>query len=109
MSRSSIITDADDRAEWLENPSVGDILASEFMKPLALDAAKLGEAIGIPTEIVKAVVSGEQRVDGEIDLRLGKYFRMSEGFFLRLQAAYELEEAKRALNGALEAIVPRAA
>ena len=41
--------------------------------------------------------------------RLGRYFRMSEGFFLRLQDSYELLEAKRALNGDLDRIVPRAA
>jgi plasmid maintenance system antidote protein VapI len=48
-------------------------------------------------------------VDGELDLRLGRYFGMSEGFFLRLQDQYELLEAKRALNGELERITPRAA
>ena len=40
---------------------------------------------------------------------LDRYFRMSEGFFLRLQDSYELLEAKRALNGDLDRIVPRAA
>ena len=40
---------------------------------------------------------------------LGRYFRMSEGFFLRLQDSYELLEAKRALKGDLDRIVPRAA
>ena len=47
--------------------------------------------------------------DAEIDLRLARYFRMSEGFFLGLQPDYELIEAKRALNGDLDLIVPRAA
>lgn len=43
------------------------------------------------------------------DLRLARYFRMSEGFFPGLQDDYELLEARRALNGDLERIVPRAA
>lgn len=40
--------------------------------------------------------------DAELDLRLARYFRMSEGFFLGLQADYELLEAKRALDGDLD-------
>jgi plasmid maintenance system antidote protein VapI len=48
-------------------------------------------------------------MDADLDLRLARYFGMSEGFFLGLQDDYELLEAKRALNGELDRIVPRAA
>ncbi len=48
-------------------------------------------------------------MDAELDLRLTRYFGMSEGFFLRLQNRHDILEAKRALNGALDRIVPRAA
>jgi plasmid maintenance system antidote protein VapI len=58
---------------------------------------------------LEAVIDGTVRIDGELDLRLARYFRMSEGFFLGLQDDYELLEAKRTLNGALDRIVPRAA
>lgn len=105
MSRSRTITNPD----WLHNAHAGEILASEFMEPLGLDAAQLAEAIGARAEQVKAVVAGTKPVDAELDLRLARYFRMSEGFFLGLQADYELLEAKRTLNGDLDRIVPRAA
>ena len=58
---------------------------------------------------MQAVIDGDRPMDGELDLRLARYFGMSEGFFLGLQIDYELLEAKRALNGALDRIVPRAA
>jgi plasmid maintenance system antidote protein VapI len=48
-------------------------------------------------------------VDADIDLRLGRYFGMSEGFFLRLQNSYDLEEVRRARGRELDRIVPRAA
>ena len=48
-------------------------------------------------------------MDAELGLRLSRYFRMSEGFFLGLQDDYEILEAKRSLNGDLDRIVPRAA
>ena len=84
-------------------------MASEFMEPLGLDAVQLARAIGARPEQVEAMVAGTKPVDAELDLRLARYFRMSEGFFLGLQADYELLEAKRALNGDLDRIVPRAA
>jgi antitoxin HigA-1 len=105
MSRSPTIT----RADWLHNAHAGEILASEFLEPLGLDAAALARAIGASPNAVEAVITGERPMDAELDLRLSRYFRMSEGFFLGLQSDYELLEAKRALNGELDRIVPRAA
>ena len=52
---------------------------------------------------------GPCRMDAELDLRLARYFRMSEGFFLGLQDDYELLKAKRSLKGELDKILPRAA
>ncbi len=105
VSRSRTITNPD----WLHNPHAGEMLASEFMEPLGLDAATLATAIDASTEHIEAVIAGGRPMDAELDLRLARYFRMSEGFFLRLQTSYELLEAKRALNGELDRIVPRAA
>lgn len=105
MSKSSTTTDPD----WLHNPHAGELLVSEFMEPLGLDCAALAEAIAVDAARLQAMIDGSSRVDGELDLRLARYFRMSEGFFLRLQDQYELREAKRALNGDLDRIVPRAA
>jgi addiction module HigA family antidote len=93
----------------VHNPHAGEILASEFMEPLGLDARALAGAIDAEPEHVEAVVVGAAPMDAVLDLRLARYFGMSEGFFLRLQADYELLEAKRALNGSLDRIVPRAA
>jgi len=104
-SKSQITTDPD----WLHNSHAGELLVSEFLEPLGLDTAELAEALAIPAARLQSMIDGTSRVDGELDLRLSKYFRMSEGFFLRLQDQYELREAKRALNGELDRIVPRAA
>jgi antitoxin HigA-1 len=55
------------------------------------------------------VIVGEYPMEADLDLRLARYFRMSEGFFLGLQLHHDLLEAKRALNGDLERIIPLAA
>ena len=98
-----------DESEWLHNPHAGELLVSEFMEPLGLDCVALAEAIAVDPARLQSVIDGSSPVDGELDLRLGRYFGMSEGFFLGLQDDYELREAKRKLNGDLERIVPRAA
>lgn len=105
MSKSSTTT----KPDWLHNAHAGEMLVSEFMEPLDLSVSELARLIDIDSRRVQAVIDGELRMDAELDLRLARYFRMSDGFFLRLQDQFELLEAKRALNGDLERIVPRAA
>lgn len=106
MSKSSTTTTDPD---WLHNPHAGEMLALEFMEPLGMTPETLAASLGIAPARLHKVISGEARMDADLDLRLARYFRMSEGFFLALQDDYELLEAKRALNGALDRIVPRAA
>lgn len=105
MSKSPTITNPD----WLHNSHAGELLWSEFMEPLGMTAKTLAAAIGLEAGRVQAVIDGDEVMDGDLDLRLARYFRMSEGFFLGLQLDYELLEARRAINGALDRIVPRAA
>lgn len=105
VSKSSTTTNPD----WLHNPHAGELLVSEFMEPLGLDIPTLAKAIAVDPARLLAVVEGSAAIDGELDLRLARYFGMSEGFFLSLQVDYELLEAKRALDGDLDRIVPRAA
>ena len=106
MSKSSTITD---ETEWLHNPHAGDMLWWEFMEPLDLSVSALADAVAVEPARIQSLLDGNLRIDGELDLRLTRYFRMSEGFFLRLQDSYELREAKRHLNDELDRIVPRAA
>ena len=106
MSKSSTTTTNPD---WLHNAHAGELLVQEFMEPLGLTPAALAAALGIAPTRLDGVIAGQLRMDADLDLRLGRYFRMSEGFFLRLQDQYELLGAKRALNGELDRIVPRAA
>ena len=112
MSRLSTTIDrweVGDLSEWLHNAHAGEVLALDFLEPLGMSAADLARCIHVPENVIAQIVDGSRRLDGPIDLRLARYFRMSPGFFLGLQVDYELLEAKRALNGALDSIVPRAA
>ena len=52
---------------------------------------------------------GKRAVTADTDLRLARYFGMSEGFFMGLQTDYELMERKRQIGAQLKAIRPKAA
>jgi addiction module HigA family antidote len=104
MSKLSTITD-----DLLPNPHAGEILHEEFLKPMGLSQSGLARALGVPPRRINEIVLGKRAVTADTDLRLARYFGMSEGFFLGLQIDYDIMQAKRAMGAKLAAIVPRAA
>lgn len=106
MSKSSI-TMAE--ADLLPNPHPGEILAEDFLRPMALSQNGLARAIDVPPRRINEIVLGKRSVTADTDLRLARYFGLSEGFFLGLQADYDLMQRRRELGSALERIEPRAA
>lgn len=103
-SKSSITT-----ADTLPNPHPGEILAEEFMTPMGLSQNRLARAIHVPPRRINEIVNGQRAVTADTDLRLARYFGVSEGFFLALQTEYDLLERKRQLGGVLDTIQPHAA
>ena len=95
--------------ELLPNPHPGEILVEDFLKPMALSQTALAKAIGVPPRRINEIVLGKRAITADTDLRLARYFNMSEGFFIGLQTDYELMERKRAIGEKLKAIRPRAA
>ena len=93
-------------SKLLHNPHAGDILKAEFLDELLLSQNALAKAIGVPPNRINAIVNGTRRVTADTDLRLCKYFGLSEGFWLRLQNTYETREAKRAIEPQIAKIKP---
>jgi addiction module HigA family antidote len=105
LKSSTTTTDAD----WLANPHPGEILLEEFLKPMELSQNGLARAINVPPRRINEIVLGKRNVTADTDLRLARYFAMSEGFFLGLQADYDLMERRREILPELSKIAPRAA
>ena len=103
MSRSSTTT------ERLPNPTPGDILLAEFLEPMALSQNALARAIGVPPRRINEIVLGKRGITADTDLRLARYFGLSEGFWLGLQADHDLMERRRSIGGELDRIEPRRA
>ena len=104
MSRSSTTM-----TDLLENPTPGEILAEEFLKPMGLSQSALARALRVPPRRINEIVLGKRAITADTDLRLARYFGLSEGFFLGLQADYDLMERRRQIGPELAAIDPRAA
>jgi addiction module HigA family antidote len=95
--------------EFLPNPTPGEILLEEFLKPAGLSQNALARAIGVPPRRINEIILGKRAVTADTDLRLARYFGISEGAFLGLQADYDLMQRRREMGDTLEKIVPRAA
>jgi len=97
------------KRDLLPIPTPGEILLEEFLKPLALSQNALARALSVPPRRINEIILGKRAITADTDLRLARYFRMSDGFFLSLQADYDLRMQRRALGRKLDAIKPRAA
>lgn len=103
----SLTTMTDD--ELLPNPHPGKILLEEFLKPMDLSQNALARAIHVPPRRINELVLGKRSVTADTDLRLARYFGVSEGGFLGLQNDYDLMERRRQIDLELQTINPRAA
>ena len=101
MSKSSTTTDE------IPNPTPGEILLLEFLEPMALSQNELARAIGVPPRRINEIVLGKRAVTADTDLRLARYFGLSDGFWIGLQVDYDLMERRRHLGSALDKIEPR--
>jgi addiction module HigA family antidote len=93
----------------LHNPHPGEILSEEFLKPMRLSQTALARAVDVPPRRINEIVLGKRAITADTDLRLARYFGLSEGFFLRLQATHDLMARRRQIGAKLKSIKPRAA
>ena len=84
----------------------GELLRHEFLEPMGLSQYRLAKEIDVPAQRISAVVAGKRAITADTDLRLCRFFGLSNGYWLRAQAAYDTEVAEEALSETLEKIRP---
>lgn len=95
--------------ERLDNVHPGDILREDFLIGSEIPLKEVAEGAQIDPALLAEVVASRCDIDAAIDARLTRYFGMSDGFFLRLQNSYDMEEVARNEADTLAKIVRRAA
>jgi addiction module HigA family antidote len=84
----------------------GEILLEEFLKPMGISQYRLAKEIGVPPQRIGEIVAGKRSITADTDLRLCRFFGLSNGYWLRAQAAHDTEIAQDALAKELAKIKP---
>ena len=78
----------------LDPVTPGELLSEEFLKPMDLSQRRLAKEIGIPPQQISEIVAGQRAITADTDLRLCRFLGLSDGYWLRAQAAYDAEVAQ---------------
>ena len=84
----------------------GELLKEEFLVPFGITENCLAERIGVSEEDIGQIVAGKRAITADTDLRLCRFFGLSDGYWLRAQVAYDTELARRRIEPELAKIKP---
>ena len=87
-------------------PHIGEVLALEFLEPLKISQNALAKALGIPQNRLSDIINGKRGISADTDLRLCRYFGLTDGYFSGMQMDFERIAAKRKIQDELVKIVP---
>lgn len=84
----------------------GELLREEFLVPMGLTQYRVAKEIGVPAQRLGEIVAGRRAITADTDLRLCRFFGLSNGYWLRAQVECDTEVAAKALAGTLRRIKP---
>jgi addiction module HigA family antidote len=87
-------------------PTIGEVLAGEFLEPMNISQNALAKALGIPQDRLSDIINGKRAITADTDLRLCRYFGLTDGYFTGMQMDFERIAARQRIQGELEKIVP---
>jgi addiction module HigA family antidote len=80
----------------------GEILLEDYLKPMGISQNRLAISMRVPSGRITEIVQGKLGITGETALRLAKAIGTTPGFWMNLQAKYDLRIAEDGLGDALE-------
>lgn len=90
----------------LDPVTPGELLLEEFLKPMGLSQYRLAKEVDVPAQRISEIISGKRSITADTDLRLCKFFGLSNGYWLRAQVAHDTEVAERQMGALLKKIRP---
>jgi addiction module HigA family antidote len=90
--------------DYIELPSVGEILSEEFMIPMNISAYKLAQDIHVPTSRIQDILHGRRKITADTSLRLAKYFGVSDKYFLDIQNDIDIRKLKMTIEPEISTI-----
>ena len=90
------------RRNKLKHIHPGEILLEEFLLPLGISQYRLAKDISVPPRRINEIVKARRAITADTALRLARYVRMTERFWLNLQTRFDLETEKDRLGDRLD-------
>ena len=90
----------------LASVTPGELLLEEFMIPMGVTAYRLAKEINVPAQRIGEIVKGKRGITADTDLRLCRFFELSDGYWLRAQAVHDIGVAQVRIGKTLKAIKP---
>lgn len=94
------------KSKKLKSVTPGELLWEEYMLPLGISRYRLAKEVSVPAQRIGEIINGNRSITADTDLRLCKFFGLSNGYWLRAQAAHDLEIAEAKIGGTLKKIKP---
>ncbi|MDH5104208.1 HigA family addiction module antitoxin [Lacticaseibacillus rhamnosus] len=80
--------------EKIPTPKISEILNEEFMIPFNLSAYSLAKSLRVPTSRVQDILHDRRQITVDTSVRLGRFFGVSDKYFLNLQNDIDLRNAQ---------------
>ena len=90
----------------VELPKISEILKEEFMIPLHISAYRLAKDIDVPVSRIQDILHDRRKITAETSIRLGRYFGLSDKYFLNLQIDIDIREAQSTYSDSILNIKP---
>ena len=90
----------------IETPKISEILKEEFMEPYGLSAYRLAKSIDVPVSRIQDILHDRRKITAETSIRLGRFFGLSDKYFLNLQNDIDIRNAKDTMGDSIAKIIP---
>jgi len=78
----------------------GEILLKEFLEPMSISQSEIAKRMGVPIQRVNTLINEKRGITAETAILLSRVLKTTPEFWMNLQAASDLYEAKAALKHA---------
>ena len=83
--------------DYINVPTIGEILQEEFMEPMSISAYKLAQEIHVPVSRIQDILHNRRKITADTSLRLAKFFGVSDKYFLDMQNDIDIRKLKVSL------------
>lgn len=88
----------------IDSVSPGELLKREFLESLCITQYRLAKEIGVSQLRISEIVNGKRAITADTDLRLARFFGLSDGYWLRAQVVHDTEVAREKMRDVLAGI-----